>query len=221
MTQALAVAFATLLIATIKQTGGFNGLNNFTTFFGYNLYDPTNKQMVYSIAAGLLIACLLVVWQLNRSRFGELLVATRDQEERVRFLGYDPANVKLVAFVLAAVMASIGGAMFAPIAGIISPSDVDATASILLIAGVALGGRAALLGPALGALAVGYGQSTLSEQFPNQWSYFQGALFIVVVLLIPGGLSSVLKRFRKDLVRQTSGLRDKVTTVGTTEEVTA
>jgi urea transport system permease protein len=111
--------------------------------------------------------------------------------------------------------------MFAPIAGIISPSDVDATASILLIAGVALGGRAALLGPALGALAVGYGQSTLSEHFPNQWSYFQGALFIVVVLLIPGGLSSVLKRFRKDLVRQTSGLRDKVTTAATTEEVTA
>ena len=221
LTQALAVAFATLLIATIKQTGGFNGLNNFTTFFGYNLYDPVNKQMVYSIAAGLLIACLLVVWQLNRSRFGELLVATRDQEERVRFLGYDPANIKLVAFVVAAVMASIGGAMFAPIAGIISPSDVDATASILLIAGVALGGRAALLGPALGALAVGYGQSTLSEQFPNQWSYFQGALFIVVVLLIPGGLSSVLKRFRKDLVRQTSGLRDKVSTAATTDEVTA
>lgn len=194
LTQALAVAFATLLIATIKQTGGFNGLNSFSSFFGYNLYDPVNRRMLYSIAAGLLVACLVVVWHLNRSRFGELLVATRDAEERVRFLGYDPANVKLVAFVLAAVMASIGGAMFAPIAGIISPSDVDATASILLIAGVALGGRASLLGPALGALAVGYGQSTLSESFPNQWSYFQGALFIVVILLIPAGLASVLPK---------------------------
>lgn len=195
LTQALAVAFAALLVATIKQTGGFNGLNSFSSFFGYNLYDPVNKQMIYSIAATLLILCLVVVWHLNRSRFGELLIATRDAEERVRFLGYDPANVKLIAFVIAAIMASIGGAMFAPIAGIISPSDVDASASILLIAGVALGGRATLLGPALGALAVGYGQSTLSESFPNQWSYFQGALFIVVILLIPAGLTSVVPRF--------------------------
>ena len=148
LTQALAVAFATLLIATIKQTGGFNGLNTFTTFFGYNLYDPTSRRRCStSIAAGLLIVCLLVVWQLYRSRFGELLVATRDAEERVRFLGYDPANIKLVAFVVAAVMASIGGAMFVPIAGIISPSDVDATASIMLIAGVALGGRAVVARP--------------------------------------------------------------------------
>ena len=191
LNQALAVAFATLLIATIKQTGGFNGLNNFPSFFGYNLYDPVNKQMLYMIAAGVLVGVLLVVFQLYRSRFGELLVATRDAEERVRFLGYDPANVKLVAFVIAAVMASIGGALFAPIVGIISPSDVDAAASILLIAGVALGGRASLLGPAVGALAVGYGSTYLSETFPNQWTYFQGALFIVVILLIPAGLASV------------------------------
>lgn len=209
LSQALAVAFATLLIATIKQTGGFNGLNNFTSFFGYNLYNPANRKFLYSIVAALLIACLVVVWQLYRSRFGELLVATRDAEERVRFLGYDPANIKLVAFVVAAVMSSIGGAMFAPIAGIISPSDVDAMASIMLIAGVALGGRASLFGPALGALAVGYGQSALSESFPNQWSYFQGALFIVVILLIPAGLSSLLPKAWEALGRSKPGNRPK------------
>ena len=196
LTQALAVAFATLLIATIKQTGGFNGLNTFTTFFGHNLYDPDVKKNLYMIAAGLLILFLVIVWQLYRSRYGELLVATRDAEERIRFLGYDPANIKLVAFVVAAVMASIGGAMFAPIAGIISPSNVDAPASIMLIAGVALGGRASLLGPALGAIAVGYGQSTLSEQFPTQWTYFQGALFIVVILLLPGGIASLWPKLK-------------------------
>ncbi len=64
-------------------------------------------------------------------------------------------------------MASIGGAMFAPIAGIISPSNIDAAASIMLIAGVALGGRSSLLGPALGAIAVGYGRSSLSERYPT------------------------------------------------------
>lgn len=201
LTQALAVAFATLLIATIKQTGGFNGLNQFTLFFGYNLYDPVNKKMIYTIASVVLVVCLVVVWQLYRSRFGELLVATRDAEERVRFLGHDPANIKLVAFVVAAVMASIGGALFVPITGIISPSDVDATASIFLIAGVALGGRALLLGPALGAIAVGFGQTTMSERFPDQWTYFLGLLFIVVILCFPSGLgnawSQLTTRFRK------------------------
>ena len=193
LTQAMAVAFSTLLVATIKQTGGFNGLNTFTTFFGQNLYDPAVKRDLYLIVAGLLIASLLVVWQLYRSRYGELLLATRDAEERIRFLGYDPANIKLVAFVAAAIMASVGGAMFAPIAGIISPSDVDATASIMLIAGVALGGRASLLGPAIGAIVVGFGQSSLSEQFPTSWVYFQGALFIVVILLLPGGIASLAR----------------------------
>src|SRR5690606_13330104 len=99
----------------------------------------------------------------------------------------------------AAVMASIGGAMFVPIAGIISPSNVDAAASIMLIAGVALGGRASLLGPAIGAIAVGYGQSSLSEQFPTQWTYFQGGLFIVVLLFRPYGITSILPKL-KDLV---------------------
>ena len=98
-------------------------------------------------------------------------------------------------------MASIGGAMFVPIAGIISPSNVDAPASILLIAGVALGGRASLLGPVLGAIAVGYGRSTLSEKFPTQWTYFQGALFIVVILFLPGGVASLWSKVRSWLPR--------------------
>ena len=179
-----------MMIATINETGGFNGLNSFRTFFGQKLNKDT-KVDLYMMAAGFLILCLVVVWQLYRSRFGELLVATRDAEARVRFLGYDPANTKLIAFVVAAVMASIGGALFTPIVGIISPSNVDAAASIMLLAGVALGGRATLMGPAVGAIAVGYGQSTLSESFPTTWTYFQGALFIVVMLLLPGGFASL------------------------------
>ena len=196
LSQALAIAFSTLLIATIKQTGGFNGLNTFTTFFGRNLYDPQVKKDLYLLAAGLVVLFLVILWQLYRSRYGELLVATRDAEERVRFLGYDPANIKLVAYIAAAVMASVGGAVFVPIAGIISPSNVDAVASILLIAGVALGGRSSLLGPVLGAIAVAYGRTALSEQFPTQWTYFQGALFIVVILFLPSGVAALGPKLR-------------------------
>jgi urea transport system permease protein len=205
LTQAMAVAFSTLLVATIKQTGGFNGMNTFTTFFGQNLYAPSVKKGLYLTVAGLLILALLAVWQLYRSRYGELLLATRDAEERIRFLGYDPANVKLVAFVAAAVMASVGGAMFAPIAGIISPSNVDAAASIMLIAGVALGGRSSLLGPAVGAIVVGFGQSSLSERFPTSWVYFQGALFIVVILVLPGGIASLGALVRSRLRHRSAG----------------
>ncbi|HWI42447.1 MAG TPA: urea ABC transporter permease subunit UrtC [Nocardioides sp.] len=202
LTQALAVALATLITSTIKWTGGDTGLSSFTSFFGYNLDDPVNKRLIYTITAALLVGCVLVVWQLYRSRFGELLVATRDAEERVRFLGYDPANVKLVAFVVAAVMASIGGAMFVPIVGIISPKDIDAAASIFMIAGVALGGRAALFGPVLGALAVGYGQSTLSERWPDFWIYLLGLLFVLVTLLLPGGMASLPKIFNRFWARK-------------------
>lgn len=191
LTQALAVALATLISSTIELTGGDTGLSDFRSFFGYDLADSANRRMVYLIAAGLLIGCLLVVWQLYRSRFGELLIASRDAEERVRFLGYDPANIKLFAFVIAAVMASVGGAMFVPFAGIISPKEIGAAASIMMIAGVALGGRASLFGPVLGALAVGFGESALSERWPNGWIYALGLLFILVTLFLPGGLASI------------------------------
>jgi urea transport system permease protein len=196
LSQALAAAFAILLIGQIKVTGGFNGLNNFTSFYGYSLYDPANQRMLFSIAAGVLIAMIALLALLYRSRFGELLVAVRDSEERVRFLGHDPANVKLVAYVIAAFMAGIAGALFVPIVGIISPANVNALASIALVSGAALGGRAALFGPAVGAIAVGYAQTSLSENFPGFWSYFQGALFIVVILLLPGGLAQLVTYLR-------------------------
>jgi urea transport system permease protein len=195
LSQALAVALATVISSTIRETGGDTGLSDFKYFFGFVLNDPANRIMVYLIAAGLLIVCLLAVWQLYRSRFGELLVATRDAEERVRFLGYNPATIKLVAFVLSALMASIGGAMFVPLVGIITPAEIGAAASIFMIAGVALGGRASLFGPALGAMAVGWGQSSLGSTWPDGWTYILGLLFIVVILFLPKGLSSLAARF--------------------------
>lgn len=197
LSQALAVALAYLIGGTIKLTGGDTGLSDFRSFFGYDLSDPANKVMIYSIAAGVLVGCLLVVWQLYRSRFGELLVATRDAEERVRFLGHDPANIKLVAYVIAAVMASIAGALFVPIAGIISPKEIGAAASIFLIAGAAFGGRASLFGPAIGALTLGYGRSALSERLEDGWIYILALLFIVVTLLLPGGIASLPKVFAR------------------------
>ena len=201
LTQALAVALAVLISSTIRETGGDTGLSGFKYFFGYVLGDDTNKVMIYMITVVLLIVCMLVAWQLTRSRFGELLLATRDAEERVRFLGYDPANIKLVAFVIAAVMASIGGALFVPLVGIITPQEIGASASILMIAGVALGGRASLFGPVLGAMAIGWGQSSLASTWPEGWIYILGLLFVLVTLFLPNGLASLYDRAKALVLR--------------------
>jgi len=191
LSQALVAAFAILLIGQQQSTGGTNGLNGFRSFFGYDLTDPVNHQTLYALCAAVLIVMVLIVRQLYRSRWGELLLAVRDQENRVRFLGYDPASVKITAFVIAAVFASIGGALFVPVVGIISPADVGVTASIGFIVGVAIGGRASVLGPPLGAIAVAWAQTSLSENFPSAWTYAEAALFIVVIAVLPAGLASL------------------------------
>lgn len=199
LSQALAAALAILLVGQ-TSLGGSNGLNNFRTFFGFTLNDPVNKQMLYFIAAATLLIVVAMVRQLMHSRYGELLVAVRDGEERVRFLGYDPANIKVVAYTLAALFASIAGALFTPIVGFIAPSQVGIIPSIAFLIGVAIGGRTTLLGPVLGAIGVAWAQTLFSERFPSEWTYAQGLLFIVVVGFFPAGLAGLgvaLRRWRR------------------------
>ncbi|GAA2690261.1 urea ABC transporter permease subunit UrtC [Actinoplanes palleronii] len=197
LSQALCAALAIFLIGQQGTTGGTNGLTDIQGFFGYDLNDPINRRMIYFIVAAALLAVLGVAWQLMRSRFGELLVAVRDGEERVRFLGYDPANVKLVAYVVAAGMAGLAGALFVPAVGIISPAMIGVVPSIEFVIGVAVGGRASLIGPALGAIAVAWAKTALSEKLPSAWTYFEGLLFILPVVFLPGGLASLAMYLRR------------------------
>jgi urea transport system permease protein len=199
LSQALAAAMVILLIGQQGTTGGTNGLTDIQGFFGYDLADPVNQKMVYFIIAGCLLLLLALARQLIRSRYGELLVAVRDAEERVRFLGYDPANIKLVVYVIAAGMAGLAGALFVPAVGIISPALIGVVPSIEFVIGVAVGGRATLIGPALGAVAVAWAKTALSERFPSAWTYFEGLLFVLPVAFLPGGLASlagVISRWR-------------------------
>jgi urea transport system permease protein len=200
LSQALAGAFAIFLIGQ-QSLGGFNGLSYFRYFFGFTLNDPANQRMLYLITAGVLLLVVAASLQLRRSRYGELLAAVRDAEERVRFLGYDAASVKVVAYAVAALFASVAGALFVPVVGIVSPASIGIVPSIMFLLGVAIGGRDTLLGPVVGALAVAFAQTALSEQFPSAWTYAQGLLFVVVIALLPGGIASVpalAKRFRSN-----------------------
>jgi urea transport system permease protein len=197
LSQALAAAMVIFLVGQQGTTGGTNGLTDIQGFFGYDLSDPVNKQTVYFLVAGCLLVLLAIVRQLMHSRYGELLVAVRDAEERVRFLGYDPAKVKLTAYVVAAGMAGLAGALFVPAVGIISPALIGVVPSIELVIGVAVGGRATLLGPVVGAVAVAWARTALSERFPGTWTYLQGGLFVLVVAFLPGGLATIFAFLRR------------------------
>lgn len=199
LNQALAAAVVVLLVGQQGALGGSNGLSGFKSFFGFTLYDPTNRVVLYLTAIGVLLAMIAVSYWLMRSRYGELLVATRDTEERVRFLGYDPAWIKTGAYVIAAMMAGIAGALFVPIMGIISPAEIGVVPSIVFVIAVAAGGRNSLFGPVVGALALGWIESSLAQSFPSAWSYFQGVILVLVIVLLPGGIASLSwKRFIKE-----------------------
>jgi urea transport system permease protein len=202
LSQALAAAMAILIVGQQGTTGGTNGLTDITSFFGYDLDDPVNRTMVYFIVATALLGCLALVRQLMYSRYGELLVAVRDGQERVRFLGYDPALVQTVAYTVAAGMAGLAGALFVAVVQAINPASIDIVPSIAFVIGVAVGGRSTLLGPAIGAVAVAWAGSAISESFPDRWNYVQGGLFILVVAFLPGGIASLPGVLRSALSRR-------------------
>ncbi len=105
----------------------------------------------------------------------------RDQEDRVRFSGYDVANFKIFVFCLAAAFSAIGGAMFTLQVGFMSPSFVGIVPSIEMVIFCAVGGRLSLLGAVYGTLLVNWAKTTFSESLPELWLFALGALFIAVV----------------------------------------
>jgi urea transport system permease protein len=191
LSQALAAAFVILLVGQPGLTGGTNGLTGFQHFFGLDLYDDADRRILYLIAAVTLGVAFLGVRVAARSRFGRLLVAVRDGEDRVRFLGYDPALVKTAAFAVSAGLAGIAGALFVPVAGLLSPANLGVVASLELLVGVAIGGRYSLAGAVGGALLFHYAKTYFSEVWPDGWLYVQGALFVAVMLWAPRGLAGL------------------------------
>jgi urea transport system permease protein len=194
ITQALALAFATLLISQQAFTGGFNGLTNYKTLFGLNM----NSE---GFAKGLYWATLIVVilagfggWALLQSRFGKLLRATRDNTNRVRFLGYDPTPYKIIAFTVAGVFAGLSGALFALHAGVISPALVGVVPSIEMVIWAAVGGRASLPGAIAGALLINFAKDKVSTVLPEFWLYALGLIFILVVTILPKGLAGIFPK---------------------------
>ena len=202
LSQALAAAFVILLVGQQGLTGGTNGLTNFQTFFDLDLYQPADKRLLYLVVVVVLGLMVLLAWQLVRSRFGNLLLAIRDGEDRVRFLGYDPAVVKTIAFAVSAGMAGIAGALFVPVVGLLSPANLGIVASLELLIGVAIGGRFSLAGAVGGALLVNYAKTIFSEESADNWIYLQGAMFVAVMIWAPRGLAGLHTDIRAVVLRR-------------------
>jgi urea transport system permease protein len=185
--------------------GGNNGFTDFKFILGHSLIDPVEGPATMRglfIAAGfVLLAVYGTCRWLSVTKFGLVQRAIRDGENRVLFSGYAAANFKLFVFVFCALIASIAGALYVPLAGIINPEEMKPEKSLEAVVWVAVGGRGTLVGPILGAVGVNWLKSWATRAFPDLWLILLGGLFIVVVLFLPGGLVSLPSRlaplFRK------------------------
>lgn len=200
ITQALTAIVALLLVGQQQLINGTNGITEMRTIFGFKLSSPDTKLALYITTALVLGSVFLLCRYLVRSRFGRLLIAVRDDENRVRFAGYNPVVIKVVVFALSAGIAGLAGALFVPQVGIIAPKQLDITASIEIVIWVAVGGRGSLVGAILGALLVNTGKSVISSARPDVWQFIMGGLFVGVVLLFPkgliGSLGDTIQRFK-------------------------
>lgn len=197
ITQALALAFATLLISQQAYTGGFNGLTDYRTFFGLDLNAPSTAKGLYWVTLAIVVMTFIGGRLLLASRFGKILRATRDGANRVRFLGYDPAPYKVTAFTVASALAGVSGALFTLHSGNISPALVGVAPSIEMVIWAAVGGRTSLAGAIAGTLFVNFAKDKISTVLPEFWLYALGALFIIVVTVAPKGLAGIVEGLKR------------------------
>jgi len=188
ITQAMTYA---LMLAFFRNDMGFGGNNGFTDFkelLGMPLNTRGARAALFYAALLLLGGSLLLCRHLTRTKLGAVLVAVRDAESRVRFLGYSVTAFKLTVFVLSAVLAGLAGALYVPLVGIINPGEFAPTNSIEAVIWVAVGGRASLVGAVLGAFSVNALKTWLTSFAPDLWLFALGGLFVAVTVLLPRGL---------------------------------
>lgn len=197
--QAIVAILTILIIGQQGFTGGINGITDLKTLHGWDIRTDEAKYVLYYINALLLIAVIMISRFVLSSKLGRLLSAMREKEERVRFSGYNVAMYKVFIFCFAAVISSIGGAMFTLQVGFMSPTIIGIVPSIEMVILAAVGGRLSLIGAVYGAILVNLGKTYFSEAFPEVWLYFLGALFILVVMFLPEGLAGVYQKYVRSL----------------------
>jgi urea transport system permease protein len=196
ITQAIALILTILIVGQQGYTGGVNGITDLKTVLGWDTRTDGAKYILYYLNAVLLFGVIFLSRYILSSKFGMILLAMRDKEERVRFSGYDVSNYKIFVFCLAAMISAIGGAMFTLQVGFMSASFIGIVPSIEMVIFCAVGGRASLIGAIYGTLLVNYGKTFFSETYPELWLFLMGGLFIVVVMFFPDGLAGIYNKYK-------------------------
>ena len=194
ITQALTYAAMLLFFRNETGFGGNNGFTDFKRIVGVPLAQGSTRMLLFMLSGLTLLGFYLLARFIVQSKFGRVLQAIRDAEPRVMFTGYNPLHYKLAIWTLSALMCSVAGALYVPQVGIINPGEMSAAASIEIAIWAAVGGRATLIGPIVGAFFVNGAKSWFTQQFPEIWLYFLGALFIAVTLFLPQGIAGLFQR---------------------------
>ena len=189
ITQAALMVFYHFFNGQQKLINGTNGLKTSTTeLFGMLVGSPDMQGWLYRITVLMLPLAFIVCRYFTSGRFGDALIAIRDDEVRLRFTGFDTVPFKTIVFIVAGILCGISGALYTVQSGIVSPQYMTIAMSIEMVIWVAVGGRGTLVGPIIGAVLVNYLRSLVSEALPEMWLFVQGALFIFVVVLMPDGI---------------------------------
>jgi urea transport system permease protein len=194
ITQALTFAAMLLFFRNETGFGGNNGFTDFKRILDIPLGTPTMRVTLCVLTGVVLIGFFLMARAIVTSKYGRVLQAIRDAETRVMFTGYNPLAYKLSIWTLSAVMCGVAGALYVPQVGIINPGEMSPAASIEIAIWAAVGGRATLIGPIVGAFFVNGAKSWFTVAFPEFWLFFLGALFIAVTLFLPNGLVGLFRR---------------------------
>jgi len=195
ITQALTFAAMLLFFRNETGFGGNNGFTDFKRIAGIAIATPQTRMALF-VGTGLtLLGFFLLARWLVASKFGRVLQAIRDAESRVMFSGYNPVGYKLTIWTISAIMCGVAGALYVPQVGIINPGEMSPANSIEIAIWAAVGGRATLVGPIVGAFLVNGAKSWLTVFAPEFWLYFLGALFIAVTLFLPHGVVGLARKF--------------------------
>ena len=189
ITQALTFALMLGFFRNNFGFGGNNGLTDFKDILGFNVQAPQTRAALFFASALALMLGFVICRVVVASKFGKVLVAIRDAETRMRFLGYRVEAYKLTVFTLSACMAGVAGALYVPQVGIINPSEFSPANSIEAVIWVAVGGRGTLTGAVIGAVLVNYAKTYFtSGPLAPYWLFVLGGLFVAVTLLLPRGV---------------------------------
>jgi urea transport system permease protein len=199
ITQALTYALMLLLFSNDLGLGGNNGLTGFTSVAGLPLAEASTQVGLASASCLALAVCYLGLRAIANSSFGQAMVGVRDDEARLRFLGYRTDRIKLAAWCLSAAVAALAGMLYVPQVGIINPTIVSPLLSVEIAVWVAIGGRGSLIGAVLGAVLVNGLKFWLSARAPSLWPFILAGTTLLITVGLSNGLWSgavLLRRHR-------------------------